>query len=98
MLESKNRGRCQLRSLEKIKDGHSFASKYDSKELRFKNPNIVIVFSNDRPNIKQLALDRWKIFIIQDNELIDFTSKYIKPKGVTTKSDEDVGYRTEYDY
>ena len=84
--------------LEKIKDGHIFASKYDSKELRFKTPNIVIVFSNDRPNIKQLALDRWKIFIIQDNELIDFTSKYIKPKGVTTKSDEDVGYRTEYDY
>ena len=84
--------------LEKIKDGHIFASKYDSKELRFKTPNIVIVFSNDRPNIKQLALDRWKIFIIQDNELIDFTSKYIKPKGVTTISDEDVGYRTEYDY
>ena len=84
--------------LEKIKDGHIFASKYDSKELLFKTPNIVIVFSNDRPNIKQLALDRWKIFIIQDNELIDFTSKYIKPKGVTTISDEDVGYRTEYDY
>ena len=84
--------------LEKIKDGHIFASKYDSKELRFKTPNIVIVFSNDRPNIKQLALDRWKIFIIQDNELIDLTSQYIKPKGVTTKSDEDVGYRTEYAY
>ena len=84
--------------LEKIKDGHIFASKYHSKELRFKTPNIVIVFSNYRPNIKQLALDRWKIFIIQDNELIDFTSKYIKPKGVTTISDEDVGYRTEYDY
>ena len=84
--------------LEKIKDGHIFASKYDSKELRFKTPNIVIVFSNDRPNIKQLALDRWKIFIIQDNELIDFTSQYIKPKGVTSISDEDVGHRTEYDY
>ena len=52
--------------LEKIKDGHIFASKYDSTELQFKTPNIVIVFSNDRPNIKQLALDRWKIFIIQD--------------------------------
>ena len=61
-------------------------------------PNIVIVFSNDRPNIKQLALDRWKIFIIQDNELIDFTSQYTKMKGVTTTSDEDVGYRTECNY
>ena len=84
--------------LEKIKDGQIFASKYDSTELQFKTPNTVIVFSNDRPNIKQLALDRWKIFIIQDNELIDLTSQYIKPKGVTTISDEDVGYRTEYEY
>ena len=84
--------------LEKIKDGHIFASKYDSTELQFKTPNLVIVFSNDRPNIKQLALDRWKIFIIQDNELIDLTSQYIIPKGVTTTSDEDGGDRTEYEY
>ena len=53
--------------LEKIKDGHIFASKYDSTELQFKTPNIVIVFSNERPIIKQLALDRWKIFNNQDN-------------------------------
>ncbi len=53
---------------------------------------------NHRPNIKHLALDRWKIFIIQDNELIDFTSQYTKIKGETTISDEDVGYRTEYNY
>ena len=43
-------------------------------------------------------MDSWKIFIIQDNELIDFTSQYTKMKGVTTTSDEDVGYRTEYNY
>ena len=30
--------------LEKIKDGHIFASKYDSTELQFKTLNIVIVF------------------------------------------------------
>ena len=83
--------------LEKIKDGHIFASKYDSTELQFKTPNIVIVFSNERPIIKQLALDRWKIFSIQDNELIDFTSQYTKVKGVTTILDED-GYRTEDNY
>ena len=64
----------------------------------FTAATVVIVFSNDRPNIKQLALDRWKIFIIQDNELIDFTTQYTKIKGETTISDEDVGYRTEYNY
>ena len=84
--------------LEKIKDGQIFASKYDSTELQFKTPNIVVVFSNDRPKIKQLALDRWKIFIIQDNELIDLTPQYVKPKGVTKISDEDVGHRKEYSY
>ena len=96
--KSKTEADVNYEVLEKIKDGHIFASKYDSTELQFKTPNIVIVFSNDRPNINQLALDRWKIFIIQDNELIDFTSQYTKMKGVTTISDEDVGYRTEYNY
>ena len=32
--------------LEKIKDGKLLASKYDSKELRIRAPNVVIVFSN----------------------------------------------------
>ena len=84
--------------LEKNKDGHIFASKYDSTELQFKTPNIVIVFSNDRPDIKQLALDRWKIFIIHDNKLIDYTPQYTRIKGVLTSSDEDVGFRKEYTY
>ena len=30
--------------------------------------------------------------------LIDLTATYIKPKGVTTKSDLDVGTVTEYEY
>ena len=34
--------------LEKHKDGHLFASKYDSREPNFKTPNIVKVFSNDK--------------------------------------------------
>ena len=32
--------------LEKIKDGRMIASKYDSRELKFKSPNVVVVFSN----------------------------------------------------
>jgi hypothetical protein len=84
--------------LEKIKDGHIFASKYDSTELQFKTPNIVIVFSNDKPKINQLAVDRWKIFVIHDNELTDYTRQYTTPKGVTTTSDGDLPIRTEYSY
>jgi hypothetical protein len=84
--------------LEKIKDGHIFASKYDSTELQFKTPNIVIVFSNDKPKINQLAVDRWKIFVIHDNELTDYTRQYTTPKGVMTTSDGDLPIRTEYSY
>ena len=57
--------------LGKIKDGRILASKYDSKELKFKTPNIVVVFSNDKPDVKQLALDRWKIFSIINEGLVE---------------------------
>ena len=32
--------------LEKIKNGRTVASKFDSKELKFKTPNTVVVFRN----------------------------------------------------
>ena len=63
--------------LEKIKNGRVLASKFDSKELKFKTPNIVVVFSNEAPEVKQLSKDRWKIFQIRDDDLIDVTDKYV---------------------
>ncbi len=35
--------------LEQLKDGQAISTKYDSKCLRFKTPNIVIVFANYMP-------------------------------------------------
>ena len=63
--------------LEKIKNGRVLASKFDSKELKFKTPNIVVVFSNEAPEVNQLSKDRWKIFQIRDDDLIDATDKYV---------------------
>ena len=57
--------------IEDLKDGNVFASKYDSKELMIKVPNVVMVFSNNTPDIKELAKDRWKIFSIENDELVD---------------------------
>ena len=73
--------------LEKIKDGRILASKFDSKELKFKSPNVVVVFSNDKPDIKQLALDRWLIFSIINGELVDNTKESVIPKGRTSTKD-----------
>ena len=83
--------------LEKIKDGRMIASKYDSRELKFKSPNVVVVFSNDKPDVKQLALDRWLIFSIINGELVDKTKESLKPKGKFSTSDWN-GYREEHTY
>ena len=61
--------------LEKIKDGKLVASKYDSAELRFKTPNVVVVFSNQRPNKSELSRDRWAIFEIEDDKLVDTSNR-----------------------
>ena len=64
--------------LEKIKNGRIVAAKFDSKELKFKTPNTVVVFSNEKPDVVELSKDRWKIFQIRDNDLIDLTDIYVK--------------------
>ena len=54
---------------EDLKD--AFASKYNSQELKIKAPNVVMVFSNNAPNTEELATDRWKVFFIENNELVE---------------------------
>ena len=55
---------CNYSILESIKDGSAVSSKYNNDVLRFKIPNVVVVFSNQMPNTGQLSKDRWKIFRI----------------------------------
>ena len=51
------------RILEDIKDGAATSSKYDSQVIKFKTPNIIMVFSNVRPNTERLSADRWEVYI-----------------------------------
>ena len=53
------------------------AAKFDSKELKFHTPNTIVVFSNEMPDVDQLSKDRWKIFQIRDEDLLDATEKYV---------------------
>ena len=55
--------------LEHIKDGSAVSSKYNSKVLSFKTPNVLILFSNSRPDSTQLSRDRWRIYSINKNGL-----------------------------
>jgi len=55
--------------LEDLKDGDAFAAKYNSQQLKIRTPNVVMVFSNEKPNTNQLAMDRWKLLYITDDDL-----------------------------
>ena len=49
-----------------MKDGETFASKYESQQLK---PNVVMVFSNSPPDVKKLAKVRFRVFNINYNQL-----------------------------
>ena len=55
--------------LEGLKDGQSISSKYNSRILNFRTPNIVIVFCNTLPVYTKLSVDRWTILTIEGQNL-----------------------------
>lgn len=55
-----------FQSLEKIKDGYVTSSKYETLEMCFPSPHL-IVFSNALPDIDKCSMDRWKIRMINYN-------------------------------
>ena len=55
---------CNYNILESIKDGIAVSSKYNNDVITFKVPNVVIIFSNSIPQMKELSRDRWQIFRI----------------------------------
>jgi len=59
-------GKCNWHSVEKIKDGCLFASKYESGMLRFNSPHVV-VFTNEWPDLSRLSADRWIVHDLQSN-------------------------------
>ena len=80
-------------ALEKMKDGEAFASKYDSQQLKIRVPNVVMVFSNSPPDVKELAKVRFRVFNITNNELQTKNIVEIKDpkeKKENAESDSDV--------
>ena len=73
--ENTNSEDINYQVLDQLKDGRFIAAKFSSKEIKICKPNIVIVFSKDKPEVKKLAMDRWKIFKIKDKDLVDVSPK-----------------------
>lgn len=55
--------------LERIKDGLMTSTKYCSSTVMFQNA-VLVVMSNQWPNITKLSYDRWKTYDIVDQDLI----------------------------
>ena len=45
-----------------------FAEKYNSQTLKIKSPNVVMVFSNETPMLKNMSKDRWRVFFIESDQ------------------------------
>ena len=75
---AKNYEVCNYSILESIKDGIAVASKYNNDVIHFKVPNVVVVFSNARPKMKQLSRDRWRVLRITKDGLNDITNSLWK--------------------
>ena len=44
--------------------------------MKFYTPNVVVVFSNEKPDIKEAVKDRWRILQIKEDDLIDLSKRY----------------------
>ena len=64
-----NVGYVPYHILEDIKDGKSISTKYDSKNLRFNTPNLLLVFANELPQTDKMSKDRWVLLEINRDEL-----------------------------
>ena len=77
-------------ALEKMKDGEAFASKYGSQQLKIRVPNVVMVFSNSPPDVRELAKVRFRVFNIKNNQLQKKNIVEIKdPKEKKENADSD---------
>ena len=56
--------------LEDLKDGDAFADKYNSQLLKFITPNVVMVFSNETPEPHKMSGDRWRVYQIENDQLL----------------------------
>ena len=69
-----------------------------SKELMIKVPNVVMVFSNTYPSKCELAPNRWKIFSIMNEELVEEEKEDHPTRSGFTNKKKKVCKQTSSDY
>lgn len=56
-------------AIEEVKNGIFFNTKYESKQVIY-NPPTVIIFSNWMPDLDKLSMDRWKIYNVTNDKCL----------------------------
>ena len=95
-----NTGNIDCKLFENIKDGKALTSKFASKIMRFRTPNVIMMFSNGYPDTRRaLTSGRWLIFKINaEMELENVTEAKLKRKwggGDANKNGKNTFYSTE---
>jgi len=67
-------------AIEKVKNGHVFSGKYESKQLIFNSP-AVCVFANSLPDFTKYSSDRWDVHTINDKKELEW---YFDPEEFLT--------------
>jgi hypothetical protein len=57
--------------IEVIKNGLAYDKRYSATKIRFDRPRV-IVFANQLPDFDLMSVDRWKIWKISGQELVQF--------------------------
>lgn len=57
-------------AIESCKNGRITSTKFDSCTIRFNTPHIW-VFSNHTPNLSKMSMDRWKIWVVVNDKLME---------------------------
>lgn len=63
--------------LESVKNGFIYDKRYKYRSLLFNSPTV-IVYCNAMPPLTVFTRDRWRIWEIEDRQLVDRTSKYFE--------------------
>lgn len=62
-------GKIDYSAIESLKDGYIFSPKFESQQIEFNSPHVIIM-SNNVPDTSKLSKDRWKVYNIKDNALM----------------------------
>lgn len=65
----RSRIHVSYQTLEAMKNGYLFSGKYGTARKRFHSPHV-FCFANWWPNFKEMSLDRWRLFELDDSGLV----------------------------